>query len=180
MLYFDIDADDLKAVADELGASQQQIQKAFNRALNRTAGTLRKMSSKGLQGELQLRNAKAIRKRLKTIKLKRGKGMDEVRLWFGSNDLAISAFKGSPKKTRTGASFRGHDFPGAFVAKGRSGKRTILKRVGSERLPVTEQTLPVKDQMDVFVEDEIFAAVPEIFFKHFRADLRARTIYGVG
>jgi hypothetical protein len=164
MLHFDIDYGDLVTLQDELAASDRQVYQAFNRALTRTAGTLRRMSSKGLKDELQLRNAKAIRKRLRTLRLKRGKLLDEVKLWYGTNDLPVSAFKGTPSKTGRGATFRG----------------TIFKRRGRGRLPLVEQTLTVKDKMDVFLEDEIFTEVEEIFFKHFRADLRARTIYGAG
>lgn len=180
MLYFDIDYDQIVKLQDELGASEKQIAQAFSRALNRTAGTLRRMSSKGLKDELQLRNAKELRKRLRTIQLRKGKLLDAIKLWYGTNDMPASAFKGRPKKTRNGVSFRGYDFPGAFLAKGKDGKQRIFRRIRDERLPIAEQTLPVKDQMDVYLEDEIFDKVDEIFFKHFAADLRARTIYGVG
>lgn len=179
MLTFDIDARDLRAIQDELAASDQQVYRAFNRALTRTAATLRRMSSKGLKDELQLRNAKALRRRLRTIRLRR-RTLDEVRLWYGSNDLPVSAFKGRPTATSRGASFKGRDFNGAFLAKGKDGKRTIYKRRGRARLPIVEQTMPVKDQVDVYLEDEIFPDLEEIFFRHFRADLRARTIFGAG
>ena len=180
MLEFDIDYGQIVELQDQLGASERQIEMAFGRALNRTAATLRRMSSKGLKDELQLRNAGAIRKRLRTIKLKKGRYLDAVKLWYGTNDLPVSAFKGTPKKTAKGASFRGQDFPGSFISKGRDGKRTIFKRVGSGRLPIVEQTMPVKDKMDIFLEDQIFTEIDTIFFKHFAADLRARTIYGAG
>lgn len=184
MLHFDIDSEQLDKISDELGASDKQVALAFNRAIKRTVMTLSKMARKGLKDELQLRNLKAIRRRLKTLQAKRsfkkGTGLDEVRLWFGANNLPISAFKGSPKKTARGAEFRGKKFDGAFIGKGKSGKRTIFKRKGKAKLPIIEQTMPVKDEIDVFVEDEIFVNLEQIFFKHFKSDLRARTIYGVG
>lgn len=165
---------------DELGATEKQVGQAYSRALQRTAATLRRMSSTGLRTELGLRNAKALRKRLRTIKLRRGRNLQAVTLWYGTNDLPVSAFKGTPKKTRTGASFRGVEFPGAFIAKGKDGKRSIFRRRGRDRLPIVEQTMPVKDEIDVFLEDEIFDQVGDIFFRHFASDLRARAIYGVG
>ncbi|MBP0047654.1 phage tail protein [Marinobacterium sp. AK62] len=180
MLEFDIDYQQIVDLQDELGATEQQIQQAYSRAINRTAGTLRKMSNKGLKDELELRNTKELRKRLRTIRIRKGKLLDAVTLWYGTNDMKVSAFKGSPKASRGGASFRGTEFPGAFIAKGKGGPRTIFKRKGQERLPIIEQTLPVKDQMDVYLEDEIFTELESIFFKHFTADLRARVIYGVG
>lgn len=180
MLNFEIDSSQIQALTDELEASEKQVRMAFNRALNRTAGTLRRMASTGLRTELQLRTAAAIRKRLKTIKLKRGKNTDDIVLWFGANDLPISAFKGRPRETASGAEFNGQQFDGAFIAKTSKGRQSIFKRKGRARLPIVEQTVPVADKIQVFVEDEIFTEVEAIFFKNFRAELRARTLYGVG
>lgn len=181
MLEFDIDGDDLERIAHELGASEKQIKMAFNRALSRTAAALRRMSSTGLRSELELRTAAYIRKRIKQIRLRRSPdGLGSVRLWYGTNDLPVSAFKGRPTAAPGGASFRGQLYPGGFIQKVKSGRQTIFRRVGDKRLPITEQTVAVKDQIDIFLEDQIFDKLDEIFFKNFRADLRARTIYGVG
>ena len=40
--------------------------------------------------------------------------------------------------------------------------------------------MPVADRIMIFVEDEVFVDLDAIFFKHFAADIRARTIFGVG
>lgn len=183
MLDFEIDVTDIDHVAKELGATPKQVRLSYNRALTRTAATLRKLSSKGLQSELGLRRATAIRRRLKTLRVKgQGKGMGEVRLWYGLNDLAISEFKGSVSETAGGASYAGtagsHRFPDAFVARSASAKRrTILRRKGEARLPIVEQRLPIKDKADTYVEDEIFHRLEEIFWGHFRRDLEARVKY---
>lgn len=178
MLDFDIDITRIDALASELAASDKQVRFAFSRALRRTAATLRRMSSKGLKSELQLRNAKALRKRLRTIKVRRNG--DEIQLWYGSNDMAVSAFKGRPRQTASGVSFRDQDFANAFIGRRRDGQRSIFRRTSRRSLPVREQTMPVKDRVDVYLEDEVFTEVETIFFKHFRADLRARTLYGAG
>lgn len=180
MLHFDLDADEVARLQRELGATEEQVRLAFNRALSRTAATLRRQSGKGLRSELRLRNLKAIRKRLKQLRMRRTGGRATAGLWFGANDLPVSAFKGRPHQGRRGASFRGVEFPGAFVAKGEDGKLSIFKRKGRDRLPIEEQTMPVEDQITTYVEDEVFPMVDEIFFKHFRADLRARAVLGVG
>jgi hypothetical protein len=181
MLEFDIDGDDLERIAHELGASEKQIKMAFNRALSRTAAALRRLSSTGLQSELELRTAAQIRKRIKQIRLRRSpSGLGSIRLWYGANDLPVSAFKGRPQASAGGASFRGVQYDGGFVQKNKAGRQTIFRRVGDKRLPIAEQTVPVKDQIDVFLEDRVFDQLDQIFFKNFRADLRARTIYGVG
>lgn len=180
MLNFDIDWDQLQDVAKELQASEKQFRAALSRAANRTAATLRKMSARGLKDELQLRTLAVLRKRLKSIKLK-SKGKEGLVLWYGLNDLPVSSFKGRVSKSKEGASFRGHQFKGAFVAKsGIKGKRTVFKRSGSGRLPIAEQLMPIKDQADVFIEDEIFTQVEEIFWNNFRRDLAARVKYNLG
>lgn len=178
-VYVEIDGIELAGVAKELQASELDVRKAVNRAMARTARTLRTRARRGLKDKLQLRNQKVIRRRLRTAKFKRTKQGD-FQLWFGANDLPISAFKGRPRKTASGASFRGVDFPGGFIRRGASGKRTILKRVGPNAYPVTEAKLPVSDDIQVYVEDEIWDQALDIFWHNFRQDLRARTIYGVG
>lgn len=187
MLNFDIDADSLQRVAEELGAMPKELAGSYNRALTRTAATLRKQSSKGLQSELGLLRAGAIRKRLKTVRVKGSTGKDyrrmaSVQLWYGLNDLAISEFKGRVSGSGGGASYSGpagsHDFPGAFTAKPRESKRrTIMRRRGRARLPIRQETLPIKDRADVYVEDDVFLNLEAIFWRHFRNDLERRVAY---
>jgi len=180
MLNFDIEWSELQAVAGELQASEKQFKAALSRACNRTAATLRRMSARGLKDELQLRTLSVLRKRLKSIKLK-AKSKTGLVLWYGLNDLPVSSFKGRVRQTKEGADFRGHQFKGAFVAKsGIKGKRTVFKRSGSGRLPIAEQLMPIKDKADVFIEDEIFVQVEEIFWNNFRRDLAARVKYNIG
>lgn len=178
MIAFDIDMEGVAALAAELKATEKNVRMSISRALRRTAGTIRVRSSKGLMSELQLRRAGEIRKRLRELKLRSNRAGSEIGLWYGLNDMRVSSFKGSPSENSGGASFRGQNFSGAFVGKNRAGRRTIFKRVGAARLPIAEQTLPVKDQMEIFIEDVIFPDLGEIFMKNFAADLRARTMFG--
>lgn len=178
-LYFDIDASDLQAIGTELGATDKQVKLAFSRALSRTAATLRRLSERGLRDELQLRTVRFLRMRLKSVKLKGGT-MQGMRLWYGLNDMPVGEFKGRPTKTTAGASFRGTEFKGGFVGKNKRKQPTIFKRKGQARFPLVEQELPVKDRMDVFIEDKIFDQTEKIFWKHFKADLAARVKYQLG
>lgn len=184
MLHFDIDADQLRGLAEELGATEKQAKFALSRALRRTAATLRKMSERGLRSELDIKKLAYIRRRLKSIRF-RGSSFEGTKLWYGLNDMPVSALRGKVAKDRTGASFFGKagskSFRNAFVAKSAYGYgRTILMRKGAARLPLEEAEMPVKDRMDVFVEDEIFVQVEAIFWKHFERDMTARARYGVG
>lgn len=180
MIHFDIDADDLLRIGDELNATPKQVKLALSRALDRTATRLRVLSERGLKSELGLRRVSYLRKRLKSIRL-RAAGSDGVRLWYGLNDMPVSSFAGTPVKTDSGASFRGHEFPGAFVARsGPKGRRTVFKRTSKNRLHIEEQLLPIKDQAETFVEDRIFPDLEDIFWPIFRRELAARVKFKLG
>ncbi len=180
MIHFDIDADGLGEIARELGATDKQVRNALNRALRRTEASLRKLSSKGLTKELQLRTATVLRKRLKSIRLRSGKD-GGVALWYGLNPLPVSSFKGRPREEGRGASMNGYYFRKGFIGKSKiKGRRTIFQRQGEDRLPIAEQTITIEDRAIVFIEDEIFVQTEEIFWQHFRRDLRARVRYDLG
>lgn len=179
MIHFDIEWNDLLRIADELGASEKQIKLALARALKRTASKLRTLSARGLRDELELKRLNALRKRLKSVKL-RG-GVEGVKLWYGLNDMPVSWFKGKPTQNKDGATFRNVNFPGAFVASSRYTKgKTIFKRTGKSRLHIEEQLMPVKDKADVFVEDRIFVQVEAIFWPLFKREIEARVKYKIG
>jgi len=178
-LHFDIDGVQLDAVSAELEATPRQVKLAFHAALRRTATTLRTLSARGLAGELQLRTISLLRKRLKSLKLKRG--ADGVTLWYGLNDMPASWFKGTPTQDSTGASMRGQHITGAFVARSKfKGRKTMFKRDGKARLHIQEQNLGVGDQALVYVEDRIFTQTETIFWKNFTRELNARVRYKIG
>lgn len=180
MIHFEIEWDDLRRIGDELGASEKQIKFALTRSLARTASKLRTLSARGLRDELELKRLNALRKRLKSIKLRKG-SIEGVQLWYGLNDMPVSWFKGKPTQTPAGAKFRGVDFPGAFVAKSRYSRGlTIFKRKGKSRLHIEEQLMPVQDAADVFIEDKIFVQVEAIFWPLFRREIEARVKYKIG
>jgi hypothetical protein len=180
MIHFDIEWSDLKRVSAELGASEKQIKLALSSALKRTASKLRTLSSRGLRNELELKRLNALRKRLKSIRLRKG-AMEGVQLWYGLNDMPVSWFKGRPTQTKAGAMFRGHEFPGAFVARSNYTRgMTIFKRVGKSRLHIEEQLFPVQDKADVYIEDKIFVQVESIFWPLFKREIEARVKYNIG
>ncbi len=178
MLHFDIDFSRVVAAGEEFQATPKQVRAALSRALARTASKLRTLSTRGLRDELQLKRVSSLRRRLKSIRLRSNVG--GISLWYGLNDMPVSWFKGTPRQGADGASFRGKEFPGAFVAKSRYAKKTILKRTGKARLHIEEQQLPVEDQAVVFIEDQIFDQLESIFWPEFLRDLRARVSYNLG
>lgn len=177
MLSFDIDDSELQDVAREYAATPKQVELASNRAVKRTAGTLRRLASTGLKSELGLRNVTALRRRIKEYRVGRGRG--SLKLWFGANDLPLSAFKGRPQKVPGGIKFNDTMIHGAFYAR-RGGKRGVYQRTGSSRYPIREVSMPVADRMMIYLEDEVFVDLLSIYFKLFVSEIRARTILGVG
>ncbi|WP_314190271.1 phage tail protein [Paracoccus yeei] len=142
----DLEAD-FDRVVKELGASRDDVRKATSRALRRTATTLRVMSSKRIVPELELRRAGDFRRRLKSMKARIKADGGTFGLWVGLNDMGVSKFKGRVSEYSGGAAFRSHELPGAFVAKGRDGRRSIFRRKGSARFPLVEEKLPIKDRV---------------------------------
>lgn len=180
MLYVDVESENIDALLLELNLAPQKVNAAFNRGLKRTAASLRRQAGKTLKTELELRNSKALKRRLKMLKLTNRGNHKEAGIWFGANDLPVSAFKGRPNKTATGATFKGHEFKQAFIGKRKDGVRTLFYRKGKGRYPIKECKLPIADKIQVFVEDEIFTEIEPIFKKHFERDLKARALFGVG
>lgn len=180
MLAFDFDQGELRRIADEFDASEKDLRNAYSRALRRTAQTMKTRARKGLRTKLHLRTAAELRRRLQGFRFKRGNDMGSVRMWFGLNDMRVSAFKGRASRTATGASFGGQDFPGGFIGRNPKGRPTVKVRAGSRAYPIKEARMPIEDEAQIFVEDEVFDEIEEVFFHYFRAEVRARTIYGVG
>lgn len=185
MLQFEFDAKGLLDLVDELGATEMQAKFALSRALRRTAATLRRLSERGFKSELDLRKVAYIRKRLKSIKFRQA-SFEGAGIWYGLNDLPVSMMRGSIKENKpSGASFSGkvgnYSFKNGFVAKGQNGRgRSIYYRETKARLPIEEARAPIKDKLDVYIEDQIFDKIDDIFWKFFEQDLTARVKFGVG
>lgn len=179
MLSFDLDAEGLARIAQEFAASPSEIEKAYGAALKRTASNIRRLSSKGLKTELGLRNATALRRRLKEYRYRRGRGQSVV-LWYGANDLPVSAFKGRPREVPGGIEMNGTKLVGAFFARPGGKKRGVYRRVQDKRFPIVEARMPVADRMMIYLEDEVFVDIDTLFLRNFESEIRARTIFGVG
>lgn len=184
MLRFDFDASEMAKVAEEFGASDKQLAFAYSRALRRTASNMKTQARKGLRERLGLRSAAELRTRMAGFKFRKGSGsgsdLGAVRMWFGLNDLRAGAFKGRPRNSGSGATIAGREIPGGFVAKNSKGQRTVMRRVGKSRYPIAEARVDIEDEAARFIEDEVFDEIEEVFFRNFRAEIRARTIYDVG
>lgn len=176
------DDDELSAIAREFGASEKDLRRAYARALSRTARTMRTRARKALREGLDVRAAAVLKARLRLSKFKpRGTLLGGARLWVGANPLPATAFKGRPRQTAGGVSVGGREFPGAFVGTGKdSGTRQVFRRAGRTRLPIFRETAATQEDVNRILEQGVFDDMSRTFFKNFRAEVRARTIFGVG
>lgn len=191
-LLFNIDLEELEAVKNILGATESQVKAAYNRALSRTARTVRSLANKEIRDAMQVKNLKAIRKRFQQFRLKspsKQKKLDELRLWFGLNDISVGYLRGrirrnGTKRSPNGATFtpKGkmapQTFEQGFIAR-RYNRRSIFTRTSDNRYPIKEARVPVSDDLQTTIEDEIFDKLPEIFMKHFETDLKGRVKMGM-
>lgn len=176
MIEISIDAAGLARVAAEFGASEAQLRAALKRAENRTAQRLRTMARKALREGLALRSAAVLKARLRLRRSRVG-----ASLWVGLNNLPASAFKGRPRASGGGVSAGGRQFSGAFIGRGQdSGSAQAFRRTGASRLPIEVVTVPIKDEADSILEAQVMREAADSFMQAFVAEVRARTIYGVG
>ncbi len=180
MIGLEIDGREVRAMADEFGATEKQVEASYRRALNRTASNIRTMMRRDLRLGLDLRSAGVLRRRLKQMRAKGKANGAQIELWLGQNDLPPGAFKGRPVATESGVTFRGQTFAGAFLAKMPGGRVSIFRRREDGRLPIIEQTIAAQDDMNEVLETKVLPDVLELFFRNFRAELKARTVFGIG
>ena len=182
MIGLDIDAGEIQRIAREFDASEKDLRRASARALSRTSRTLRTRVRKALREGLELRSAAILKARLRLAKFRaQGNRMGAARLWVGTNDLPAGAFKGKPRQTAGGARVGKREFEGAFVGTSdTSARQMVFRRKGRARLPIYRVTVPVQEDMNAILERQVMDDASALFFKNFRAEVRARTIYNVG
>ncbi|WP_018692283.1 hypothetical protein [Algicola sagamiensis] len=178
--YFDIDLDGLKAFQQQIGATDEEFIKAANRALQRTAVTLKGMTARMGKNAMAAKKVADVRKRLSKLYLRRAKDFNELKLWFGLNDMSVSRLRGRMSNRGSDARFvpKGRavdmqDYENSFAGTLR-GKRSIWRRRKRRDQKPKEQMVPIQDGLEVDIEDEILSQVPEIFAHHFMTDLRGR------
>ena len=182
MIRLDIQAREFQAIAREFDASERDLRAAFSRALGRTSRTMQTQARKALREGLDLRAASILRTRMRLRRFRpRGADLGAAQLWVGLNDLPATAFKGTPRATASGVSVGGRSFDGAFIGRGQgSGSRIVFQRRGRERLPIRVVTAPIKEAADAILDRQVYAEAMDVMMRNFRAEVRARTIYGVG
>ncbi|MEL4255233.1 phage tail protein [Shewanella xiamenensis] len=187
-LLFDIDPSELESVQLMLGGTEKEMLAAYNRAIARTSVTMKSQGSKLMRDGMDAKGLKEVRKRMQAYKsaFKLGQTsekLDELKLWFGLNDMSIGRLKGrlsrlGSKRSPAGAAFTSRTlgqqkYEDGFLGRVR-GKRSIFARKGAARFPIREKKVAVSDQLHTKLEDDIFSELPEVFMQHFTTDMKGR------
>lgn len=188
-LLFDIDPSELESVQLMLGGTEKELLAAYNRAIARTSITMKSQGSKLMRDGMDAKGLKEVRKRMQAHKYSFRVGqtdsakLDELKLWFGLNDMSIGRLKGrlsrlGSKRSPAGAAFTSktlgqQKYEDGFLGRVR-GKRSIFARKGAARFPIREKKVAVSDPLHTKLEDDIFSGLPEVFMQHFTTDMKGR------
>lgn len=110
---FDINTSAMEALKIALGATQNQYVGAYNRALNRTAKHLYRVSTMMMLEELAVKKRSKIKRRIRPFVSTRSGGKEgssfsglklgSVKLWYGLNPFKVHDLRGqmkSPRRTK--------------------------------------------------------------------------------
>lgn len=119
------------AVPEILNQAREQLDKAADRALKKTAQWLRTHSSREIAKALGIVQG-PIRHRYKIYSRATAR---EVKLWVGLEPFSVH-YLGSPKQTSKGVRVGPREYENAFISHMRSSEPMVWRRKGRERLPV--------------------------------------------
>lgn len=162
---------DLKHFYKSLNELERKaVKPAANSAINKTLSKLRTEVVRDVAGELQLPQ-KLIRGRLimqrSNFRTLRG------RLVALTADMRLAKI-GKPKQLKQGARVGKHFVKSGFVAKMPSGHEGVFKRKGKKRLPIKEQTLPIRDALQGRANVLWRAKSRGLFKQNFERELKFR------
>jgi hypothetical protein len=134
---------DIKVDASKLANAPRDIARAWLRAGNRTIRKTTKTISTRALRELAAATRVGIGKLRKgkraATKITRKGGADSGSVWIGTGSIK-AGFLGRPRQTKDGASIRGINFPGSFVATVAAGRdktyRGIFERASAGALTI--------------------------------------------
>lgn len=170
----EVHADQLNRLQLDLMATDAEVRKAFGSTLNKMARWLKSQSARGLSKELDIKQ-KALRRRLKSFRVRSKGGQSEVTVFYGLDPIDYMDL--TPRQTSSGVSAGKRRVPGAFIASVQGGNRKVLKRKGAKRLPIEKQTVPISDKADAWIEDRLMGteAFDAEFLKIFERELQWQT-----
>ncbi|OJH30333.1 Prophage minor tail protein Z (GPZ) [Wolbachia endosymbiont of Armadillidium vulgare] len=135
-------SDSIEKVMQSIDAERKKVEKATERALNKTALWLKAKAAKEISEEKKIKLT-VMRKRLRIFKARTSRL--EVLIRANLYDIRASTI-GKIQKTRRGSKVGKHEFIGGFAAVMPKGNSGIFKREGRAALPIKEVKLPLEPE----------------------------------
>lgn len=131
-LVLDVDDSQLSGLAEQLGATREEIHKALGSTLNKMSAWVKGRVSRGLAPALGIKLG-VVRDRVRAMRLvKSAAGDRTARIWIGLNPVDLMRL--SPRKIAGGIQAGPAKVAGGFLAPGATNQRTrVFKRVGEKR-----------------------------------------------
>lgn len=201
---FDIDTSALQSLRESMGATQHQMLMAYNRALNRTAKHMHRVSVGVMIEALAVKGRKVVNKRVKPFVKRRNFGkessgeLSSAKIWYGLNDFRVHDLRGSMRNPRKQKQERNPD-TGQFMKtkKGARGATFVPKSAGLSSMSwpdsfvarrygaksvwirrdgggIEEARVPVYEALEDAIDDYIFENIGSVFMRYFEQDLRGR------
>lgn len=201
---FDIDTSALQLLRQQMDASQNQMLMAYNRALNRTAKHMHRVSVGMMLETLAVKSRKKVTKRVRPFVKRRNYKkestgeLSSAKIWYGLNDFRVHDLRGSMRKQTRQKQPRNAD-NGQFMKtkKGARGATFIPKgeKLGAMGWPdsfvakrygyksiwlrrngggIEEVRVPVHEALEDAIDDYIFENIGPVFMRYFEQDLRGR------
>lgn len=168
--------EEFQNLADKLGATDDQIDKALGSTLNRMSKWMLTQSVRGLSSTLRIQQ-KILRRRLKTFRMQGTSGRRQAKVWYGLNDIDFADL--NPRKRPGGVSTDGgYYMPDAFIGRSkRSGRVKVFKRRTDKPHPLEVVAAEVSEPAMEHIEFRIVngAEFDAKFFEIFTRELKWRT-----
>lgn len=156
MIGVEINAEQLRRRALELGATDDIVRRAMRSTAAKMQTYTRSRSARELGDELKIKRS-VVRRRIRLRPRKYNGASVDAPVWYGLN--AVSLIDLGAKKTRGGVrAMAGRYVPGAFIARGRSGTFQVFKRRGRERLPLDRMREDISENAERYLQRMIDAA----------------------
>lgn len=201
---FDIDMQALFDLRDAVGASQDQMLMAYNRALDRTTKHMYRVSVGMIIEELAPKSRKQVSRRVRpfikrrNVTREQAGDLSSVKLWYGLNPFKVSELKGTLRQPRGKKQQRDPE-TGRFLKKKNKGDGAtfspsgrsmsaktfpdsfIATRYGHRSIwirqdggGIAEARVDIAESVEDKIDDYIFENIAAVFMRYFEQDLRGR------
>ncbi len=160
----------IEKVMQSIDAERKKVEKATERALNKTALWLKTQAAKEISEEKKIKLT-IMRKRLRIFKARTSRL--EVLIRANLYDIKASLM-GKMRQTKRGTKIGKHEFIGAFMATMPRGNSGIFRREGRTALPIQEIKLPLEPEGSRIIKDLVDYEVEKVFEKFFYRELELK------